>query len=484
MPGRSTSIQRSVGGSGMRHGRASSPAARLSTVSTPPFRTRSRMISSKTAVRTIIGQAICRPRGIVSTMPWPFSPASRAANGSRKMASGRSLSMARYTATQRAVSETFSILLMTVKPEPSGLGRQCCVAIVRMMHGNQLLLAGLSLVPPPSPLMPSRIDRALVVGLSLCFPAALTAQTRMLRSPTVSKTQIAFAYANNIWVVDRSGGNARRLTSIAGTSENPKFSPDGKLIAFSASYGGNVDVYVVPADGGEPKRLTWHPGADVVQGWTPDGKNIVFNSSRATEAPSAAPRFWTVPVEGGVETPMPLPRDYQGKISPDGRRVAYRMNNSWDEERRNYRGGQNRPIWIVDLKTFDLDSTPNTTSDMVVAQAGAPRGPSHFSAPSTPESKNMDPVWASNDVVDFISDRDGIANVWSFDTKSRKLNQLTDFSDFDVKTLDAASDGSAIVFEQAGDIHLLDPHTGKQHVVQITAEGDFPWMMPQWKDVT
>src|SRR3982750_1478280 len=161
------------------------------------------------------------------------------------------------------------------------------------------------------------------------------AQTRLLRTPTVSATQIAFAYANNIWTVDRAGGAARRLTSFQGTTENPKFSPDGKWLAFSAQYGGNVDVYVVPAEGGEPKRLTWHPGADVVQGWTPDGKNIVFNSGRATSAPNAAPRFWTVPVEGGVESPMPLPRAYQGKISPDGRRIRYRMNNSWGEERRN-----------------------------------------------------------------------------------------------------------------------------------------------------
>jgi len=307
----------------------------------------------------------------------------------------------------------------------------------------------------------------------------------MLRSPTVSKTQIAFAYANNIWTVDRSGGLARRITTFAGTTENPKFSPDGKLIAFSASYGGNVDVYVVPAEGGEPKRLTWHPGADQVQGWTPDGKNIVFNSARATWAPTAAPRFWTVPVEGGVETPMALPRAYQGKISPDGRHVAYRMNNSWDEERRNYRGGQNRPIWIVDLKTYDLETTPSTASgnDLVVAQAGAPRGSSHFDA-KTAESKNMDPVWVGNDVVDFISDRDGVANVWSFNVSSKKLTQLTHFSDFDVKTLDAASDGSAIVYEQAGDIHLMDPKSGHDQKVSITAAGDFPWMMAQWRDVT
>jgi tricorn protease len=318
----------------------------------------------------------------------------------------------------------------------------------------------------------------------LAAPVVATAQTRMLRTPTVSKTQIAFAYANNIWTVDKSGGLARRITSFQGTTENPKFSPDGKLIAFSAQYAGNVDVYVVPSDGGEPKRLTWHPGADQVQGWTPDGKSIVFNSGRATAAPNAAPRFWTVPVDGGVETPMPLPRAYQGKISPDGRRIAYRMNNSWDEERRNYRGGQNRPIWIVDLKTFDLETTPNGTTDLVVTQAGSPRGSSHFSAPTTPESKNMDPVWISNDAIDFISDRDGVANVWTYDTKTKKVAQVTSFSDLDVKALDAASDGSAVVFEQAGDIHLLDPKSGKDHVVNITAAGDFPWMMAQWKDVT
>ena len=315
-------------------------------------------------------------------------------------------------------------------------------------------------VPFPRPMRRS----SMVFAAAIAAFAALSAgaQTRMLRTPTVSKTQIAFAYANNIWIVDKSGGMARRLTSFQGTTENPKFSPDGKLIAFSAQYGGNVDVYVVPADGGEPKRLTWHPGADVVQGWTPDGKSIVFNSSRATAAPSAAPRFWTVPVEGGVETPMALPRAYQGKISPDGRRVAYRMNNSWDEERRNYRGGQNRPIWIVDLKTFALDTTPNVTSDLIVAQAGSPRGSSHFSAPSAPESKNMDPVWVNDDVIDFVSDRDGVANVWTYDTKSKKLTQATHFTNFDVKAVDAASDGSAVVFEQAGDIHLLDPKTGKR----------------------
>jgi tricorn protease len=279
----------------------------------------------------------------------------------------------------------------------------------------------------------------------------------MLRMPTVSATQIAFAYANNIWIVERSGGMARRLTSFPGLTGDPHFSPDGKWVAFSSGYAGNEDVYVVPAEGGEPKRLTWHPGNDTVQGWTPDGKSILFASSRATWAPSAAPRFWTVPAEGGVETPLPLPRGYQGKISADGTHIAYRMNSSWDEERRNYRGGQNRPIWIVDLKTFDLVSPPWT------------------------DSKDMDPAWVGENVY-FISDRDGVANIWSYDTKSKKLAEVTKFTDFDVKTLDSGA--GAIVFEQAGYIHELDPKTGREHIVNVTATGDFPWMMPHWDDVT
>jgi tricorn protease len=281
--------------------------------------------------------------------------------------------------------------------------------------------------------------------------------TRLLRSPTVSATHIAFAYANNIWVTERTGGTARRITSFQGQTTNPKFSPDGRSIAFSAEYAGNTDVYVVPVEGGEPKRLTWHPGADAVQGWTADGARVMFAAGRATWAPNAAPRFWTVPAAGGPEEPLAIPRAYQGKISPDGRRIAYRMNTSWDEERRNYRGGQNKPIWIVDLKTYDLVTPPWT------------------------DSKDTDPVWVGETVY-FISDRDGVANVWSYETAAKRLTQHTRFTDFDVKALDAG--GGTVVFEQAGVIHELDPKAGRSKPLTIRAAGDFPWMMPRWEDVT
>ncbi|HEU4630080.1 MAG TPA: PDZ domain-containing protein [Gemmatimonadaceae bacterium] len=308
-----------------------------------------------------------------------------------------------------------------------------------------LALGATLLVPPAAAQTPAR-------------PAsdAVASPTRLLRTPSVSARHIAFAYAGDIWVVERAGGVARRLTSFPGEASNPQLSPDGQWVAFSAVYGGNTDVYVVPVQGGQPKRLTWHAVSDQVQGWTPDGRAVVFASGRATDAPSAAPRFWTVPAAGGVPEPMPMPRAYQGKISPDGRRVAYRMNTSWDEERRNYRGGQNRPVWIMDLASHEVVTPPWDGSE------------------------DIDPVWIG-DVVYFISDRDGVANVWSYDTRSKALAQLTTFHDFDVKALDAG--GGTLVFEQAGYVHELDPGTRRSRVVSITAAGDFPWMMPQWKDV-
>lgn len=298
---------------------------------------------------------------------------------------------------------------------------------------------------------------ALALLAASASAAGAQSATRLLRTPSVSARHIAFAYANNIWVVERAGGVARRLTSFQGQTQNPKLSPDGTHIAFSAEYAGNTDVYTVPVSGGQPKRLTWHPSADMVQGWTPDGKSVMFASPRAAWAPSAAPRFWMVPMAGGVETSMPMPRAYQGKLSADGNRVAYRMASSWDEERRNYRGGQNKPIWILDLKSFALDSTP-------------------FS-----NSKEMDPVWV-NDAVYFLSDRDGVSNVFSYDTKSKQLAQITTFRDFDVKSLDATA--GALVFEQAGYVHELDLQSKRTRIVDITATGDFPWMMASWKDVS
>jgi tricorn protease len=279
--------------------------------------------------------------------------------------------------------------------------------------------------------------------------------TRLLRQPTVSDAHVAFAYGNDLWIVGREGGAARRLTSHPGTESHPHFSPDGRWVAFSAEYAGDEDVYVVPAGGGEPRRLTWHPGGDQVRGWTPDGERVVFVSGR-TGAPVPYDRFYTVSPEGGLPEALPIPRGHAGSFSPDGSRFAYQPVELVDEEWRNYRGGQIRPIWVVDTDDWELEKLP-------------------FG-----EAADVDPVWLGETVY-FLSDRDLAMNVWAYDTGAGELRQVTRHRDFDVKALDAG--GGAVVYEQGGWIHLLDPASGQSRRLEITAEGDFPWARTHWEDV-
>ncbi|MGB1840849.1 MAG: hypothetical protein ACPHWZ_07080, partial [Longimicrobiales bacterium] len=159
------------------------------------------------------------------------------------------------------------------------------------------------------------------VTLTMALPEAVNGQTRFLRQPSVSAAEIAFVHANDIWVVDRDGGDARRLTSADGAETEPSFSPDGRWIAFTGEYGGNQDVYLVEASGGQPKRLTWHPSADVVQGWTPEG-DILFRSGRDA-VPTRLWTFYTVGTEGGLPVRSRLHQAYQGELSDDGAYYAY-----------------------------------------------------------------------------------------------------------------------------------------------------------------
>ncbi len=299
--------------------------------------------------------------------------------------------------------------------------------------------------------------RLCLFALALSLPLPIAAQgTRLLRQPTVSATQIAFEYGGDLWIVDKAGGESRRLTSTPAVEADPQLSPDGRWIAFTSNRSGNEDVYVMPAEGGDPRRLTWHPGSDEARGWSPDGKLVLFSSNRST-APAVYGRLWTVPAEGGVERMIPAPMAVRGSWSADGKRLVYDRVSRWDVEFRNYRGGQNTPLTILDPASLDETRLPNE------------------------RSADTQPVWVGQTIY-FLSDRDYAVNVWAYDIGTPAVRQVTHFKDADVKSL--AAGGGSIVIEQDGYLQTLDPASGAARKLAITVHGDFPWAAPRWIDVS
>ena len=298
---------------------------------------------------------------------------------------------------------------------------------------------------------------ALPISLLLGSAAPAAAQgTRLLRQPTISERQVAFAYGGDLWVADRAGGTARRLTSTPAVESDPHFSPDGRFLAFTSNRSGTPQVYVLPVEGGEPTRLTWYPSPSYARGWTPDGTRVLYASSRAT-APVGYQRLWTVARTGGPSTLLPAPWGHDGSYAPDGRRLVVDRVARWDVEWRGYRGGQNTPLTILDLG--DLSET---------------RIPCE-------RTQDIDPVWLGGAVY-FISDRDWAGNVWAYDVATGALRQLTHFAGAEVKSLSGGA--GTLVFEQDGWIHTLDPATGRAQQLAITVEGDFPWVEARWEDVS
>lgn len=280
--------------------------------------------------------------------------------------------------------------------------------------------------------------------------------TRLLRQPDLSETEIVFAYAGDIWVANKTGGDARRITSTAAVENHPHFSPDGKWIAFSSNRSGIPQVYIVSAKGGTPKRLTWYPSASFARGWSPDGQHVLYAAGRES-APTAYNRLWTVPVKGGPSILLPAPWGFDGQYSPDGNSIAIDRMSRWDVEFRHYRGGQNTALQVLDLKSLKETDIPSEGST------------------------DKNPVWLGDEIY-FLSDRDFIMNVFAFDPRNGKLRQLTDFNAGDVKWLEG--NGKELVLEQNGYLHLLDPTTGKSRQLNITVTGDFPWAETRSENVT
>lgn len=276
----------------------------------------------------------------------------------------------------------------------------------------------------------------------------------LLRHPTISRTQIVFAYANDLWSVNRDGGDAVRLTTGVGVETDPIFSPDGSRIAFTGEYDGNVDVFVIPAAGGTPKRLTYHPAADRAIGWTPDGKQVIFSSQRASY--SQLSRLFTVPAEGGFETQLPLDRAVEGSYSSDGAKIAYVPTDKWQNAWKRYRGGQTTPIWIATLADSGTVKIPRNNSN------------------------DFNPMWVG-DTIYFLSDRNGAVTLFAYDTRSRQVTEVVKNDGLDLKSATAGPD--AIVYEQFGALHVFDLKTRKTRAVVVRLAGDLAAIRPHFRKI-
>lgn len=295
-----------------------------------------------------------------------------------------------------------------------------------------------------------------LIALSLAlFAVSALADTQLLRFPDVHGERVVFSYGGDLWSAPVDGGAAWRLTAHPGLELFPKFSPDGRWIAFTGQYGGDEQVYVMPASGGEPEQLTWYPAVgplparwgydNQVYGWSPDGEAVVFRSQRDAWGSSTA-RLYTVPRRGGMPEPLPMPVSGAGTFTDDGEHVfyspLYRDFRTW----KRYEGG-----WAQDLWLFDLDA--NEARQL-----------------TDHERTDRDPMWIDGQGY-FVSDRDGTLNLFRLDPDSGETEQLTTHDEYDVRWASAGAEGR-IVYELGGRLQVFDTRDGSDTAIEIRVPDD------------
>ncbi|HET9886657.1 MAG TPA: protease, partial [bacterium] len=255
-----------------------------------------------------------------------------------------------------------------------------------------------------------------------------------LRYPDLHGDQVVYCAEGDLWISSLSGGVSRRLTTHPGSEYFPHFSPDGKWIAFTGQYDGNLDVFVVPAAGGTPKRLTWHPNVDEVVGWTPDGKEILFRSGRAQ--PNGNWMVYAMAMNGTEPRLLPLDRASRLAIDPESGLWAFTITDRERATWKRYRGGTSQDIWVGNPKKADFKKVTDFP------------GPDAF------------PSWHDGRIY-FLSDEGGTGNIWSMNPDGSDRRRLTDEHNWDIRWPNMAPDGR-IVFMLEGDLHLYDPATNQE----------------------
>ncbi len=286
----------------------------------------------------------------------------------------------------------------------------------------------------------------IIFVLPLSSFSQMSKNTRLLSQPAISTNHIAFIYAEDLWVANIDGSNPIRLTIDEGIESNPIFSPDGKTIAFNAEYDGNFDVFIVAVEGGIPKRLTWHPYNDFVRDFSSDGKNVLFGSQRNSFTNRYA-QLYTVSTQGGTITQLDIPNAAWASYSDDDSYIAYTPIFDRFNQWKHYRGGTATRIWLYNTKSHKVEE--------IQKPAGG--------------SNDSQPQWMGNHVY-FKSDRDGEFNLYSYDTSSKSIDKLTDYTDFPVINLKAHN--GSVIFEQAGILHIYNTKTGLEKPLNITISTD------------
>lgn len=291
---------------------------------------------------------------------------------------------------------------------------------------------------------------------ALAMGQALSDPVRLMRYPDVRGDKIAFVYASDIWVADLKGGAARRLTSHPGLEYLPKFSPDGKTIAFTGQYDGAYNVYTIPVEGGVPKRLTFEQASQSVEGWTPDGKKIAFSSNYGNFT-NRMGRLWFVNATGGQIERTDIAEMADLSFSPDGTMMAYNRAQSHQFNWRRYRGGTQGRISFWDFKTGSYSEIP------------ADREQNYF------------PMWVGEDVY-FLSDK-ALANInlYKYNTKTKKVSQVTSFTDGDMRW--PSTDGKTIIYERKLRLWAFDIASGQTSAIDAHVSGDNLSMRPRYANL-
>jgi tricorn protease len=315
-----------------------------------------------------------------------------------------------------------------------------------------------------------------LVSLALVFCALVFGQTRLLRQPHYHNGVLAFSYQGDIWTVKDDGSSLQRLTTHPARDVAPRFSPDGKWIAFSSNRYGNYDVFVMPATGGEAKQLTWYSGPDQVVGWSHDGKRILFASARGDGAFPSVTNLYEVPAEGGLEQPLPADWGSWGSWSPDGARLAFtRHPQNWT--RKHYRGSYAGDVWLMDAsaKTYKDLRDPEFKGNMIWPMYGS-KGDIYFVADRLPNEKGVAP--GSPEVMKSVY------NIWKVPERGGAWAQVTRYTSGNLASPSLSYDGKTIAYEYNHGLWLLDTATGKSREVQVRVAVDDAQNELDWKVIS